>query len=410
MMLNLGFRFGKSHGPIGLDMGHDAIKMTQLRLVQGTPELWEARKTSGVKGHGGFESSASMVQSIKELLEEGDFQGRDCISCLPNSKLRITSVRIDQADHAKTGASLYKEAAYRFGLDPDKDSIRYLPAGKVRQGNALKQEMILFATDSDTIRHHIDMLEAAGLVPQGIDPLPCALLRGLDYQDTALSGQTRTIVYVDVGCCFTTIALGREGQLCFVKQIELGAERFDQVIADKLGVDKTEAHALRLKLQGQVADPGVGTPSHPALPSAQPGPAQEESDASARLEHATRQNLVDCIRSVAGELAHELSRCLRYYTVTFRGQRIQRVVLSGGGANEGILLDTLRAQLGCTVCSADSLSGPIGTQLKSGPGDNANEWVVSWGLALKHLLRAERSPGQDEAARSLVAAGQKAEY
>jgi type IV pilus assembly protein PilM len=405
-MLNLGFR--KTYGPIGLDMGHDAIKMTQLMSAQGQLKLLEARKTSGLKGNGGLESDASMVQSIRELLEEGDFQGRDCISCLPNSKLRITSVRIDQADQAKTGASLYKEAAYRFGLDPDKDSIRYLPAGQVRQGNGLKQEMILFATDNDTIRHHIDMLEAAGLVPRGIDPLPCALFRGLNQLMGDPADREHTVVYVDVGCRYTTIALGTEGQLCFVKQIAVGADRFDQVIADKLGVDKAEAHALRRKLQRQAHGQGVRSTDH--LPPVRHGPPQDTPDGST-LEHSTCQTLIEGIRSVAGELAHEVSRCLRYYTVTFRGQRIHRVVLCGGGTNEGLLLDVMRTQLGCDVVTAESWPGFLETQLQTlGQGEGVHEWVVSVGLALKAMPTADECRAETKQTRRLVTAGQKSDY
>jgi type IV pilus assembly protein PilM len=408
MMLNFGFR--KTYGPIGLDIGHESIKMTQLMWAQGTLKLLEAQKIDVPKDNSVLEPGASMIQSIRELLEKGNFQGRDCISCLPNSRLRITSVRIDPADQAKTGASLYKEAAYRFGLDPDKDSIRYIPAGQVRQGNALKQEIILFATDNETIRDHIDMLETAGLVPRGIDPLPCALFRSLHQQSVDQADREHTVVYVDVGCRYTTITFGREGQLCFVKQIAIGTDRFDEVLADKLGVDKLEAHALRLKLQTQRDDYEAACAGNPMTPVCR-HQAPEASDSSAVLEHATRQTLRDGIRSVAAELGHELSRCLRYYTVTFRGQRIHRVILCGGGANEGLLLDVLRTQLGCDVHTAETLPGFIGAQLRElRPGEAAHEWVVSLGLALKNMPVADEGHEEATRARPLIAAGQKAGY
>jgi len=408
MMLNFGLR--KCYGPIGLDIGHDSIKMTQLIWAQGTLKLLEAQKSDVRQSNSVSESGASTVQAIRGLLENGSFQGRDCISCLPNSKLKTTSVRIDQADQAKTGASLYKEAAYRFGLDPDKDSIRYIPAGQVRQGNVLKQEVILFATKNDTIREHIDMLESAGLVPRGIDPLPCALFRSLRQQSADQADREHTVVYVDVGCRYTTIALGREGQLCFVKQAAVGTDRFDEVLADKLGVDKLEAHSLRLKLQTQRDDQATMGAGKSITPVRRRQPP-EASDASAVLEHSTRQPLIDGIRSVAGELAHELSRCLRYYTVTFRGQRIHRVVLCGGGTHEGLLLDVLRSQLSCDVCTAESLPGFIGVQLKAlRPGEAVHAWVVSLGLALKTMLSTDEPQAEAKQARSLVAAGQKAGY
>lgn len=406
-MLNFGLR--KTYGPIGLDIGHDTIKMTQLTLAQGTLKLSEARKSGLRQGEGESVGGTSVVQVIKALLEEGDFQGRDCISCLPNSKLKITSVRVDQADQAKTGASLYKEAAYRFGLDPDTDSIRYIPVGQVRQGNALKQEMILFATDQDTIKQHIDMLEAAGLVPMGIDPLPCALFRGLTQLRSDQADQENTVVYVDVGSRYTTIALGREGQLCFVKQIAVGAERFDQVISDKLGVERAESHALRLKRQRQTEYDAV-IRADPTAPPLGHGRLAQISETTG-LEDSTRQTLMDGIRSVAGELAHELARCLRYYTVTFLGQRIHYAVLCGGGANEGILLEVLRAQLGCQVVTADAVSADMGTQLKAlGRRDEIHEWVVSIGLALKNLPRVSERPSETVLARPLAALGQETPY
>ena len=216
------------------------------------------------------------------------------------------------------------------------------------------------------------------------------------------------MVYVDVGCRYTTIVLGTEGQLCFVKQIAVGADRFDQVIADKLGVDKAEAHALRRKLQRQGEGQGAARTGH--MPPVRHGQPRNTPDGS-KLEHSTCQTLTDGIRSVAGELAHEVSRCLRYYTVTFRGQRIHRVVLCGGGTNEGILLDVMRTQLGCDVVTAESLLGFIGTQLLTlGQGEGVHEWVVSVGLALKNIPTADECQAETKQARRLVTVGQKSEY
>ena len=58
-----------------------------------------------------------------------------------------------------------------------------------------------------------------------------------------------------------------------------------------------------------------------------------------------------------GELAREISLCFRYYTVTFRGRHVDRVIFAGGEAYENILLNVLRRQLAVDVEVAQPLRG-----------------------------------------------------
>jgi len=79
--------------------------------------------------------------------------------------------------------------------------------------------------------------------------------------------------------------------------------RFDEEIASKLDITTNEAESLRLRLQ------------------------RDES-----VEDSTRQLVTDALVSAAEQLAKELSLCLRYHTVTFRGKRVERAMVAGGGA------------------------------------------------------------------------------
>ena len=145
----------------------------------------------------------------------------------------MTSVRVDPAYAAKTGAELTKEAAYRFGLDPEVDSIRYLPAGQIQHGDQVKQEMILFGAEDARIRRHIALLEESRLVPVGIDPLPCALFRGYARQMRRQRDKEQAVMYVHVGSRDSTVVFGIQGEICFIKQIPSGAVTGDREIAEK---------------------------------------------------------------------------------------------------------------------------------------------------------------------------------
>ena len=236
--------------PIGLDIGHNSIKMIQLAVNEGHISILAADKVhidAGINGDG-EERRSFVISAIKQMLAEGNFRGRNVVSCLPNGRLKITSLRLAEAETQEIEQVLRKEVGQRFGLDPDKDTINYVLAGNVRQGDEIKNELILFAADDETIKNHIGMLEEAQLRPVAIDTIPCALFRSFERSLRRQEDREHTVVFVDVGSRFTTVVFGRGGEISFVKQIPIGGEKFNREIAAKLGISINEAETLRGKL------------------------------------------------------------------------------------------------------------------------------------------------------------------
>jgi type IV pilus assembly protein PilM len=98
--------------------------------------------------------------------------------------------------------------------------------------------------------------------------------------------------------------------------------------------------------------------------------------------------MVDAIGAAAEELAKEISLCLRYYTVTFRGKLVERAVFSGGEAYERILLNVLRRHLTAKVEVAQPLKGLDITNVNFDNNKRLHrrllcEWAVAVGLSLK---------------------------
>jgi len=379
-MIGLRLR-NRSLRPIGLDIGHSSVKMIQLVMNGGQISVIAAGKTlidAGIDGDSQARRAA-VISAVKRMLADGSFRGRDVVSCLPNDGLKITSLRLGETGTEEIEQSLKKEVVQRFGLNPDKDAMDYMVAGDVQQGEEIKNELILFAADNETIKSHIQMLEEAGLMPVAIDTVPCALFRIFERSLRRQEDRERTLVFVDVGSRWTVVVFGRGGEISFVKQIPIGGEKFNQEIATRLGIKTGEAQMLRDKLR---TEKGVRI--------SQSGPVAQASDGNGQiLDAATRQVIVDAISAVAEELAREISLCLRYYTVTFRGKRVERAIFTGGEAYENILLNVLRRQLTVEIEVAQPLRG---FDLSS-EGAHVNfdsdrrgllcEWAVAVGLSLK---------------------------
>ncbi len=365
--------------PIGLDIGHNSIKMIQLAVNGGHISVLAAAKVfiepdinDDVMARRNF-----VVSAVKQILADGKFHGKDVVSNLPNDKLKITSVRLAETETEGIEQALKKEAAQRFGLDPEKDIINYVVAGDVRQGDEVKNEFIVFAADSESIKSQIELLEEMGLQPVGLDTVPGALFRSFERTLRRQEDRERTMVFVDVGSRFTTVVFSRGGEISFVKQIPIGGQRFDREIASKLGVSIEEARTLRNMLRtGKTASVDSGVQG---LSSSQGTTVQTGLDVS------TRQVIVDAVGSVAEELAKEISLCFRYYTVTFRGKRVERAIFTGGEAYENILLNVLKRQLTVEIEVAQPLKG---FDMKDADfGNDRRSWLCEWSVAVGLSLK-----------------------
>jgi len=377
------WKFKTNYLPIGLDIGYSSVRMIQL-AVNGEQISVVAADKVGIDADVNSNDNQRkdfVISAIKQMLANNRFSGRNVVSCVPNDRLKITSLRLADTETDQMEQFLKKEVVHRFGLDPDKDAIHYLTAGSVRQGDEVRNELILFATDNETIKGHIAMLEEAGLRPVAIDTVPCALFRSFERLLRRQEDKERTVVFVDVGCRFTTVVFGRGAEISFVKHIPIGGDRFNQEIAFKLGINISEAQALRNKLHEQNNSTSSASPDESAFEknNEQMPPSQDRE-----LDNSTKQMIVDTLNSVAEELAREVSLCFRYYTVTFRGKRVDKVVLAGGEAYEDIMLNVLKRQLAVEIEVAQPLRGFDTTSVRSADKRGLFcEWAVAVGLSLK---------------------------
>jgi type IV pilus assembly protein PilM len=171
-------------------------------------------------------------------------------------------------------------------------------------------------------------------------------------------------VLVDVGVRRSLVVIGRGRDISFVKTIDIGGQHFHEAVSRKLGITATEAEALRRRLVegGEPADP-------------------------AARRDPVRQAVFDATRSPIEELGREISLCLRYYSVTFRGHRPTRLRLVGGEACDPQLQSLLNAALVIPVEVGRPLFSVGTSRMK--PTDRRGS-MCEWALALGLCLRTTR--------------------
>ena len=161
-MINWDFKT-QSIGPIGLDIDYNSIRMIQLQIRGDQLSVYAVNKER-IEPHTNEDEQTRnnfIISAIKRMHTNGNFYGKNVVSCLPSNELKIANLRLTEAESEKVEHILKHEVVQRFGLDPQKDAMDYIVAGNVRQGDEIKNELILFATDNEIIKKHIEMLESA---------------------------------------------------------------------------------------------------------------------------------------------------------------------------------------------------------------------------------------------------------
>lgn len=341
-------------GPIGIDIGSRSVKLVQF-TADGTRLLDASR--CDLPGYDDKveeeQLDAQLVEALTRAREGRAFKNRDAVVCLSDRQLFLQNIRVPKAEQAELERTIQQEAAGRVPFPVADTEIRYVEAADIRQGDALMREVILMACHRPVLERLLSVIERAGLRPIAVDVEPAALIRTYSSQFRREQDRGTRVMYVHVGYGSTLVVIAQDDDLLFVKYVELGGKQFDESVARRLKMDIGESSALRRHNGDRRSD---------------------------RQDPEITRSVADATRPAVERLAGELSMCVRYHSVTFRGRPLERVVLGGGEASE-LLLEALGRRVGLE----GELSDPFRMYPRSGKTGRTGSWDVSAGLALRDV-------------------------
>jgi len=341
-------------GPIGIDVGTRSVKLVQLtgdrsKLVDAARvDLPQIAENATPQQH-----AARITEALVKGLEGRAFRGREAVVCLSDKQLFLQSVRVPKQTGEQLDRAVAQEAAGRLPFGVDEAEIRYLEAADVRQGDSILREVIVFACQRSILAQSLAILEQAHLQPVGVDVEPAALVRSYASQYRRDEDRTSRALVVQMGYTRTAATIAQGSDLLFVKYIDIGGQHLDAAVARHLKMELPEAAALRRHSGDRRAD---------------------------MQDPEVAQSVAVATRPVLERLATELAMCVRYHSVTFRGQPIVRLVLGGGEATP-LLLESLGRQLDLKC----ELSDAFRTFTAAPNLGRKGQWDVAAGLAMKDL-------------------------
>jgi type IV pilus assembly protein PilM len=296
---------------------------------------------------------------VRKMLRNNHFSGRHVVACLPRNIVHVKNIRLPLMPPAELAAAVEFEARNIFPFEVEEAIVRYLPAGEVRQGSDSKIEIIALAAKKAEVDIFTEQLHRSGCIIESLDFEPSAIYRGVERYIRRREDENEVHVLVEIGARRTQVIIGKGRDISFYKPIDIGSQHLHEAVSRRLEISFVEACALRKRLVDAGESGGVTT-------------------------DPVRQAVQDATRSTMEDLAREVSLCLRYYSVTFRGHRPVKLRILGGEAGDPQLVSIFAAALPIPVEPGKPLGNVNIEKIKPADRRGAmSEWAVAFGLSLK---------------------------
>lgn len=427
---------GTSAAAVGVDLGTETIRMAQVRPDPESPELIAAAARDVPPGASEEPVAYAefCAEALKELWREGRFEGRKAILGMPSTMMHLLHLRLPKLDSSAIQTALAFEAAGKLPFDPVAGILRHHVVGDVYTNDGPRQEVICTAVRRDYVELLLNAAEKARLEVGGLVATPIALRDCFRRIYRRASDAETGFCFIDIGRTGTRVTIVRGGHLYFARNIPIGGNRLNEVVADAVGVQAAEAKLLRMQLSEQQQqnqgdaqqieaaarkDRGsaVMQPSTTDHSFAMLNAAMEASKRSAQVgvdpeayvmtldkspragaqrrgsSRVTEMSVAQAVDPILQQLADELQRCRRYHEATFPSVLVDRLVFVGGEAHNRPLCQALARRLGIAAQIGDPVGGlthEIATR-KSAPDLSAGgidtdrqqpAWSVACGLSL----------------------------
>jgi type IV pilus assembly protein PilM len=346
--------------------------------------------------HVGFFSAAA-----RQLLNAGNFRGRQIILGLPAAMTSIVCLRLPAGDKEQTTRAIAGAVRERFGMEPDATLIRVY---KVNHGSIVDrdtQDLIVIAAARARVNALIAAAAEARLDVVGMKVEPQSLIDCFAHVYRRRGDLLSTSCFVDIGWSSTRMVVARAGNVLGAGKIEIGGSTFTAALAAAVGVSAEEAKFRRLKISH--ADTQLEYRDKRELHVVRPASHDGEIDHQRQAVHSACRPWE---RTLVGELEKFRDR----FGQKFPGCPIDRLVFVGGEADNRGLCRSIAQAMGLAGLIGDSMlrmgrSSEIGIE----SGIDRREPQPAWSVAVGLALGAAAAPSSENGLRGRLAGNEQRE-
>ena len=307
---------------VGLDVGSSCVRAAELSIGRRGVSLrryGQVGLPEGVVVDGEVVDPAPVAVAIRRLWAGARFGSRKVVLALSGQRVIVRQVEVPTMSRADFCSALRYQAEDLIPIPLDDAVLDFAILASNDGDGALRPTMrvLVAAAPRDLVAKQAAVLGAASLRAVAVDPAPMALLRA----SRRVMSDQRTVAVVDIGAEVTMVAVREHGELRFSRTLNAGGGDLTGGLADRLGVDRLLAEAM--KRQSSVPAGGIGLLS----------------------------------RDEMSPLVGEIDDSLAFFSSQLVGPPLEAVGLTGGPSASDTLVGEVGRHLVADVTLLDSLAG-----------------------------------------------------
>jgi type IV pilus assembly protein PilM len=347
--------FSKSKNVVGLDIGSSAIKLVELKEKKGglyqLVKLGAERLSPEAIVDGSIMDSSLVVETIQKLNSEQNVKNSNFATSLSGHSVIIKKITLPAMSPEELAESIQWEAEQYIPFDINDVNLDYVPLTAPGTGDNI--DVILVAVKKEKINDYTSVISQTGKVAVLVDVDAFALQNA--YEINYDVDDDKVLALVNVGASVTNVNVLSGGTSLFWRDITFGGNQYTDAIQRELSLSFEQAEEL--KRGRQVADYSI-------------------------------QQVIPILNSVSEDFAGELRKTLDFFTATSGAERVDEIVLAGGGSGVLNLDSTLRDKFGIPVTIMDPFRKITVDESQFNPEELAEiapSMAIAVGLAMRKL-------------------------
>jgi type IV pilus assembly protein PilM len=347
--------FSKSKNVVGLDIGSSAIKLVELKEKKGgTYQLLKMgveRLSPEAIVDGSIMDSSMVVETISRLNSEKGVKNSNYATSLSGHSVIIKKISLPAMSPDELAESIQWEAEQYIPFDINDVNLDYVPLTTPGTGDNI--EVILVAVKKEKINDYTSVISQTNKAPVLVDVDAFALQNC--YEMNYDVNENRVLALVNIGASVTNVNVLSGTNSLFWRDITFGGNQYTDAIQRELSLSFEQAEELK---RGKT----VG-------------------------DH-TIQQVIPILNSVSEDFAGELRKTLDFFTATSGAERVDEIVLAGGGSGVLNLDATLRDKFSIPVSIMDPFRNVTVDEGEFNPEELAEigpSMAIAVGLAIRKL-------------------------
>ena len=307
--------FKKNKTLLGLNIGSSYIKIVELKdsgSVHTLSNFGMAALPPEAIVDGTIMDSNAVVKTIVNLANNLKIKKKRVSTSISGHSVIVKKVTLPMMDEKTIESTIHLEATQHIPYDISDVNLDFQILGQ-NQDNPDNMDVVLVAVKKDTINDYLALVNESGFTPVVVDVDTFALENA--YEHNYEDNEKKIVALVDIGANLTCMNIIDNGITCFSRNLTSGSRLVTEQLQKQFSLDYENAELLKL-----------GCPKNSRI-------------------NATMA--LSAIKDKTFSLINEIIKTIDFFhTSAISEGKIEKIVLSGGGAKTHNILEEIKSKSG----------------------------------------------------------------